>query len=65
MMTMMVVVLLLKTNVCKASINYVCFFFVFFLFLFVLVSVCVCVCVYVSVPQPRRRRGVDFDNMVR
>lgn len=45
MMTMMVVVLLLKTNVCKASINYVCFFFVFFLFLFILyLYACAFVC---------------------
>lgn len=41
MITMMVVVLLLKTNVCKASINYVCF--VFFLFIFYLYA-CAFVC---------------------
>lgn len=46
MMTMMVVVLLLKTNVCKASINYVCFFFVFFCFYLscICMRVRLCVC---------------------
>lgn len=42
MITMMVVVLLLKTNVCKASINYVCFVFFYLSFICMRVRLCVC-----------------------
>lgn len=54
MITMMVVVLLLKTNVCKASINYVCFF-CFFLFLFV------CICSYL---QKKKKEKTQISSTV-